>query len=249
MVAEAEEARRRELQRRQREEEEVEENIRRHQELMAARQEAADRKKAEEKARADAQFRAVAAQTERQRSNDDEMRQLRDMLWEEELEAKRRADDARRLDKLKADKVAMMAANQEQLRQRVARRAREEEQERALVADMLAKFREDEANQRAQEERALSAKLRLREEIEVQRAERSRLYEQEKLRALEELRAEQERAEYEAEVVAEARRRLLEQHAEALAGFMPKGTLKSEEELQLIQTVTGARQQVAPHYT
>ena len=43
--------------------------------------------------------------------------------------------------------------------------------------------------------------------------------------------AQQEEA-YKAQIVEEARRRMLEQHASQLQGFLPKGVLQSEDDLR-----------------
>lgn len=42
-------------------------------------------------------------------------------------------------------------------------------------------------------------------------------------------------------VVEEARKRLLEKHASALQGYLPKGALKSKDELKYVQELTKQR--------
>ena len=46
---------------------------------------------------------------------------------------------------------------------------------------------------------------------------------------------EKEVEEYRKAVVAEARRRLLEEHSKRLAGFLPKGTIQSQGELTMMR--------------
>ncbi|CAM9690528.1 unnamed protein product, partial [Hapterophycus canaliculatus] len=140
-VQEAEKRRATELETRAREEKEEKEGIRKYMEMVAQRETKAEEERLRKKAAADAAFKAVVEQTEKQNNEEDELRMLRDMLWAEELEAKRIQDDEDRKRKAAESKLAMMEANEMQLRQRHERRAAEKEEEARLIQIMLNKFK------------------------------------------------------------------------------------------------------------
>ncbi|CAN0139233.1 unnamed protein product [Ectocarpus sp. 4 AP-2014] len=77
--------------------------------------------------------------------------------------------------------------------------------------------------------------------IEDQREERAVLYEKEKEFEMKDAQAERERELYRQRVVKEARRRLLEQHGAAVEGYLPKGALKSRDELELVRDLSNKK--------
>ncbi|CAM9721801.1 unnamed protein product [Scytosiphon promiscuus] len=237
-VQEAERRRATELETRAREEKEEKEGIRKYMEMVAQREARAEEERLRKKASADAAFKAVVEQTEKQNNEEDELRMLRDMLWEEELEAKRIQDDEDRKQKAAESKLAMMEANEEQLRQRQERRAAEKQEENRLIQIMLDKFKEDEEREKQGEELRELMKKEHKKNIEIQREERAVLFEKEKGFEIKDAEAEKERELYRQRVVEEARRRLLEQHGAAVEGFLPKGALKSREELDLVRDLS-----------
>ncbi|CAM9367681.1 unnamed protein product [Ectocarpus fasciculatus] len=240
-VQEAERRRATELANRARQEKEEKENIRKYMEMVAQREAKAEEERLRKKVAADAAFKAVVEQTEKQNNEEDELRMLRDMLWEEELEAKRIQDDEDRKRKATESKLAMMEANEEQLRQRQERRAAEKEEENRLIQIMLNKFKEDEEREKRGEELRERMKKEHKKNIEDQREERAVLYEKEKEFEMKDAQAERERELYRQRVVEEARRRLLEQHGAAVEGYLPKGALKSRDELELVRDLSNKR--------
>ncbi|CAM9627847.1 unnamed protein product [Ectocarpus sp. 6 AP-2014] len=240
-VQEAERRRATELANRARQEKEEKENIRKYMEMVAQREAKAEEERLRKKVAADAAFKAVVEQTEKQNNEEDELRMLRDMLWEEELEAKRIQDDEDRKRKAAESKLAMMEANEEQLRQRQERRAAEKEEENRLIQIMLNKFKEDEEREKRGEELRERMKKEHKKNIEDQREERAVLYEKEKEFEMKDAQAERERELYRQRVVEEARRRLLEQHGAAVEGYLPKGALKSRDELELVRDLSNKK--------
>ncbi|CAN0391805.1 unnamed protein product [Ectocarpus sp. 12 AP-2014] len=240
-VQEAERRRATELANRAKQEKEEKENIRKYMEMVAQREAKAEEERLRKKVAADAAFKAVVEQTEKQTNEEDELRMLRDMLWEEELEAKRIQDDEDRKRKAAESKLAMMEANEEQLRQRQERRAAEKEEENRLIQIMLNKFKEDEEREKRGEQLRERMKKEHKKNIEDQREERAVLYEKEKEFEMKDAHAERERELYRQRVVKEARRRLLEQHGAAVEGYLPKGALKSRDELELVRDLSNKR--------
>merc|ERR1719486_944461 len=101
------------------------------------------------------------------------MQRLRDMLWEEEMEAARMREEQARLEKNARSKMEMQAANEQMLKAKAEQQALEAEEEEKLVKMMLDKFAELE-KQRVDEKNVYM------ERIQQQRDERMRMYEQEK---------------------------------------------------------------------
>ena len=97
------------------------------------------------------------------------------------------------------------------------------------------KFSSDEQLERELEAQRISEKALYVERIQAQKDERMRMYEQEKAAELADVGAVREAEEYKARVVAEARRRLLAEHAARLDGFLPKSTLNTAEERLAMQ--------------
>lgn len=198
---------------------------------------AAAKKQAAEDAKA-AALAKIVAETERRRKEEEEFSNLRDMLWEEELEQARAADSQARADKAYNMRKEMMEANEKMMEQKEALRKKAAEEEAALLTRMRKKFAEDEARERSEEHARRSAKAHHMKLVEKQSAERKVMYDKEKAQEEAFLAEGRKRDEYKKAVVAEARRKLLEEHAQKLAGYMPGGLLKNKDDQEVWQEVT-----------
>ena len=89
LIKDYERQRKRELEDKRMREAEEEAKIRAHMQAMAAREETVARLKAAKKEAEQAAFDKIVEETERARADEEEMQRLRDMLWEEEMEAAR----------------------------------------------------------------------------------------------------------------------------------------------------------------
>lgn len=200
-----------------------EEAIRKYQESVAARGAGVAAKKEAKKAEDDRLLAKIVEQTERKRKEEEEFNDLRDMLWAEELEASRAREAQARKDKSYRMRQEMMDANEKMLVKKAELRIREAENEARMIGIMKKKFAEDEARERAEENEKKGQKAHHMVLIEAQARQRRAMYEEEKQ---DELVANEEKArreEYRKSVIAEARKRLLEEHSQKLQGFMPKG--------------------------
>lgn len=86
---------------------------------------------------------------------------------------------------------------------------------------------------------SLQAKHEHMQAVEAQRLQREEMYRRQleaHARAEAEARAQEE---FRQKVVEEARKRLLAEHAAHLEGYLPKGVLRSEEDLDLIRGARG----------
>lgn len=235
MVRNFEEQRKREVQLKKAAEKAEEDRIAAYNRAMEARNEGVAAKKQAKKDEEDRILQQIVEETERKRKEQEEFNDLRDLLWEEELEAKRVEEaEGRRLKQFQM-KQEMMEANSQIKRSKELQKLQEAETEAKLVALMRQKFSDDEAKERAEEEARRRSKLHHMSLVERQRLDRKSMYEQEKLGELQQLEEARNREEYRKKVIQEARRRLLQEHAQKLDSFMPSKAFESREEYESFQ--------------
>ena len=235
MVKSFEEQRQRELEEARRAARAEEEKIREYNRAMEMRNEGVAAKKQAKKDEEDRILRQIVEETERKRKEQEEFNELRDMLWEEELEAKRAEDAHYRQQKQTQMRQEMMDANASMMVTKEEMRRREAENEARLVAIMKAKFAEDEARERAEEEERRRHKQQHMGAIAHQRDERRNMYEREREAEAAQREENARREEYRKQVIQEARRRLLEEHASRLSGYVPSKAFDNRDELEHFQ--------------
>jgi len=166
-------------------------------------------------------FQKIAEETERQRQEEEEFNSLRDMLWEEELEAKRTKDMNDRKEKQLYMRKEMMDANSRMLSKKVEMKMQDQENEAKVISIMRRKFAEDEAKERADDLARREARLQYIKLIDQQKNERKGFYDEERARELQEAEEAMRKEDYRKQVINEARKRLLAEHAAKLKGFLP----------------------------
>ena len=196
--------------------------------------------KAEAKAKAAAEraakiFNKLKEDAERQYAEEERVRSAIALLRKEE--ADRRRDEKARLKREKEEKSLreMMAANEAQKRHKVELRAKAMEEEQRLVKIMLDKFERDTQKEKMEQLQRRQAKLRFKMNILDQLEEKRKRYEEMRQREEDSLQAEEKERTYKAQVVEEARRRLLMEHAAALKGFLPKGVIQKLEDMDVFE--------------
>lgn len=232
MVKDFEEQRRLDLEARRAAEKAEEDRIAAYQRAMEARNEGIAAKKQAKKEEDDRILQQIVEETERKRKEEEEFNSLRDMLWEEELEAKRAADVQERRNKQIRMRDEMLSVNASMMQFKQVQRLKDAENEARLVSLMRQKFAEDEAKERAEEEERRRQKMHHMSLIERQKDERKHLYEREREEEARVLREAQDREEYRKRVIQEARKRLLEEHASKLRGYLPNKVFESREEFE-----------------
>jgi hypothetical protein len=100
---------------------------------------------------------------------------------------------------------------------------------------MRRKFAEDEAKERAEEEHRRQNKLQHKSHIEKQRLDKRSMYDEEKAREQQLSNEEARKEEYKKKVIQEARKRLLEEHASKLQGYLPGKAFTDRDEYQQYQ--------------
>lgn len=188
---------------------------------VEARSEGIAAKKQAKKDEEDRILAKIVEETERKRREEEEFSNLRNMLWEEELEAKRARDTLERRNKQERMKHEMMTANEQMLVTKTRLRVQEADNEAGMIQLMKKKFAEDEAREKAEEDARNAAKAKHMLLIESQRLQRKAMYEEEKQEELAHTQEAARREEYRLKVIAEARKRLIAQHSATLQNFMP----------------------------
>ena len=207
-----------------------EEEILAYNRAMEARSHGLAAKKQAKKEEDDRIFKKIVEETEAKRREEEEFNALRDLLWEEELEAKRAADAAGRREHQQIMKRDMMVANESMLKAKEGMKIREAEQEARIVELMRAKFARDEAIEREEEAARQRSKAKHLSLIEKQRLDKQILSRQEAEKEGIAERERIEREEFTKRVVAEARKRLLQEHAAKLGSYMPGSAFANKEE-------------------
>ena len=164
------------------------------------------------------------------RREEEDFKELRDMLWEEELEEKRAIAEREKLDRQVEMRREMMDANSHMLASKAEIRQMELERESRIVSNMRRKFEEDELRDREVEENRRLSKIQHMSHIERQRADKQNLYSEERAREKEVADIAARDEEYKRRVVQEARKRLLEEHSAKLQGYLPGKVFKNTEE-------------------
>jgi hypothetical protein len=207
-----------------------EERILAYNQAVEARSEGHAAKLAAKKEEEDRILAKIVEETERKRRAQQEFDDLRDMLWEEELELKRAEDTKNRDMKQYKMRQEMMDANANIMVTKQHQRERERENEARLVQAMRQKFADDEAKERNEEDGRRRAKMHHMTLVEKQRIERKSMYEAERDAEAEARTDAAEREEYRLRVIKEARQRLLAQHASKLKEYMPAKAFGSSQE-------------------
>ena len=214
---------------------EEERKIREYNDSLANRDADAKARKAAADAEAERVYKEIEARERKKRLEKEEMENLRNMLHEEEEYRKRIEQDRQRELRRQRMKKEMIDANEKQKVFKAEVMAREAEAEKILVTKMLEKFEEDERRERENARRRIDAKKEYIAGIEAQRAHKRSLYIEEMEAEKASLRQAEEEEKFRQQVVQEARKRLLAEHAAKLQGFLPKGIIKSKEEWDYVQ--------------
>jgi hypothetical protein len=199
-----------------------EEEIKAYNDALAARGAGVEAAKQAKQDEADRMLAKIVEETEKKRRAEEEFNDLRDMLWAEELEHARAQDAQARKDKSYRMRQEMMAANETMLKAKAEQRIRDAENEARMIGLMKKKFAEDEAKERAAEDNRRKNKAHHMTLVEEQRRQRETMYNEEKEAEMEADLEAGRREAYRKQVIAEARKRLIEEHSSKLKGFMPK---------------------------
>jgi len=234
MVRNFEEQRKRELEAARAAAKAEEDRIMSYNKAVEARTEGVAAKKMAKRDEEDRLLRQIVEETERKHKAQEEFIELRDMLWEEELEEKRAEEARDRAEKQRVMREQMMDANGRMVAAKKEQRRLDMEGEMRLVALMREKFLEDEARDRALEVAQRNSRFQYQSQISMQKEERKNMYEREREQESAQRDEMARREQYRLQVIQEARKRLLEEHASKLAGYIPMKAYSNKEEYEAV---------------
>lgn len=189
----------------------------------AAREAQVKAKNMEKKLREEEAFKAVEGEIKRQQKQDEEINQLRDELWTEELLANKLEKERTKLAKVQKDKEDMMAANERQKSRKVALAEEAKIEEERYNEYLRQKYAAEEREAVAEALARAQRQIEYKRNIERQNQTRQLLYQEELDRERTETKRLQEEEAYKKQVVEEAKKQLIAKHAQELAGYLPKG--------------------------
>lgn len=192
------------------------------------------REKEEADAKKAAILKAQLAVAERASKDKEELEQLRNDLHMEQLEAEARRREELQMRKRLEDREEMKRAYNFQMKMKEEKAMKLQEEEDKIRGALLAKFAEDDRLELMNEHKR-------RMKVEAHKREANRLmdirrqqYEQARQQEREEearLRDEEDKRHI---IVEEERQRLLKEHAMALRDFLPKWTLETQEDYDML---------------
>ncbi|KAI8799676.1 tumor suppressor, Mitostatin-domain-containing protein [Cladochytrium replicatum] len=175
----------------------------------------------------------LAAEMERKERESRELEQLRVELYQEEEEERARRRDQELLESRIRKRLEMIAAYRSQIAEKRNRALQAREDEEKFRHKMMQKFAEDEKIEQ------LNAQKRRMKQIEHKRAvdalieERRAIARRAAEREAERTRREKDLEMYRQQVIEQERQRLLREHAEQLLGYLPKGVLRDQADLDM----------------
>nr|KAJ3420778.1 mannosyl-oligosaccharide alpha-1,2-mannosidase [Polyrhizophydium stewartii] len=162
-----------------------------------------------------------------------ELEELRIDLAQEEQEAAARRRDQEILQQRIRKRLELIDAYQMQVRDKKLRLEREREEEEHFRHKMMQKFAEDDRLDQLNQQKRRMKQLEHKRAVDALVEERRRIAhsqaEEQRLLAQKEIEVER----YRQAVIEQERQRLLREHAAKLVGFLPKGVLRDDKDLDL----------------
>ncbi|XP_065590421.1 meiosis-specific nuclear structural protein 1 [Cyrtonyx montezumae] len=176
----------------------------------------------------------IAQNLEREQQKRDDLEQMRQELYlEEQLEMDRKKELAETERRIR-QRLDLRQMYEEQFAlKKIAQQAIQEEEE-AFRQQMVAKFAEDDRVELMNAQKQRTKQLEHRRAVEKLIEDRRKRFIADKERELEERQLEERRQANIRAVVEEERQKLLKEHAPKLLGYLPKGVLKGEDDINML---------------
>ena len=215
----------------------AEEELRKIKEYNELQQKRMDEVKAKKRAQFDQQdlvLKRLSEEMARKRREQEEMEQLLQELYLEEAEQRGADQQRQREEKERRMRAEMIEANESIKALKAQRQLEEQREEQEFRQQMMDKFAADRRLEQLNAQRRRIEMANYRKEVDALIEERRRQRE-------EAANAEDQAAKYAAdqeakrmEIVDAERKRLLLEHAPALAGYLPKGVLQTADDYKLL---------------
>jgi len=192
---------------------------------MAAQQEAENAKAVVQQALADKIAKEQKIKEEREQI-------LLDLVLEEQEEAeqaKERAEQERQL----RQRIELQQTHRDQMEFKQMRMQAEAEEEDAFRRQMLAKFAEDDRLEQMNAQKRRMKQLEHKRAVEALLEDRRKQFEADRQLEIDSRREEERLQQVRRQIIEDERQRLLKEHATKLLGYLPKGVLTSDADLEM----------------
>merc|ERR1711988_1578866 len=128
----------------------------------------------------------------------------------------------------------MGKANAQQQEMKLVRARAMEEEEQKYREQMLAKFAEDDRIEQMNAQKRRMKQLEHKRAVELLLDERRAQFAREREAELDQRRHQEEMQRFRQQIIEEERQRLLREHAKKLLGYLPKGVIRDDNDLDML---------------
>ncbi|NXQ53764.1 MNS1 protein, partial [Anthoscopus minutus] len=176
----------------------------------------------------------LAKTMEREEQRRKEQEQIRQDLYLEEQEVMERKKEMAEIEKRIRQRLDLRQAYEEQFALKAAAQQAKREEEEALRQQILAKLAEDDRIEQLNAQKRRMKQLEHKMAVQKILEDRHKQCIAEKERELEERDLEKRRQESIRAIIEEERQKLLKEHAWKLLGYLPRGILKDENDINML---------------
>lgn len=163
-----------------------------------------------------------------------EMESIRQELVLEEHEERQRAAERNAMEKRLRDRIELKAQHTEHMKAKQLREEAEQLEEDNFRKAMMEKFAEDDRLEQLSAQRRRLRQQEHKREVERLLEERRSNYAAQRALEVQELEEAGRLDAYRREIIEEERQRMLKEHAGKLLGYLPRGVIMGEKDLQLL---------------
>jgi hypothetical protein len=179
-------------------------------------------------------FERLEADERKRREEQEQLENLKNDLYYEEFEFNERMKELERQDQQLRVRQELMAAREYQMRLKEERRAEEDRLEKEFREKMLAKFAEDDRLEQMNAQRRRMKELEHKHQIDLLWDQKKQMLKAQQDREDEERRAQMADDQRKRDIIEQERQRLLREHLPVVASYLPKGTLRTQDERRFI---------------
>ncbi|KFQ21238.1 Meiosis-specific nuclear structural protein 1, partial [Merops nubicus] len=176
----------------------------------------------------------IAQNLEREQKKRVELEQIRQELYLEEQAETERKKEMAEIEKRIRQRLDLRQTYEEQLALKKILQQAVQEEEEACRQQMLAKLAEDDRIEQMNAQKRRMKQLEHRRAVEKLIEDRCKQFIAAKERELEERQLQERRQENIRAIVEEERQKLLKEHASKLLGYLPRGVLKDETDINML---------------
>ncbi|NXS59181.1 MNS1 protein, partial [Brachypteracias leptosomus] len=176
----------------------------------------------------------IAQNLQREQQKRDELEEIRQELYLEEQAETERQKEMAETEKRIRQRLELRQAFEEQFAWRKALQQAVREEEEAFRQQMLAKLAEDDHIEQMNAQKRRMKQLEHRRAVEKLIEDHHKQLTADKERELEERQLEERRQENIRAIIEEERQKLLKEHASKLLGYLPRGILKDEDDINML---------------